>query len=99
MNFLRRLQDLPGREKKIILWAVMIVVGILLLTFYIKYFRQNLKNFNTEGIKEELKILKLQERLKEIPKFEIPNLEMPKTSDEELKNLEDETQENPASCQ
>ncbi len=99
MNFLRKLQGLPERGKKIILWAVIIVIGILFLTFYIKDFRQRFKNFNIEELKKEFKIPELQEGLKEMPKFQMPNLEMPKISDEELKNLENETQKNTASGQ
>ncbi len=98
-SYLDLVRGLPERGKKIILWAVIIVIGILFLTFYIKDFRQRFKNFNIEELKKEFKIPELQEGLKEMPKFQMPNLEMPKISDEELKNLEDEIQKNTASGQ
>lgn len=92
MNILQKIQNLPEKKRKIILWAAVIIIGILLLTFYIKNVQQRLKSFQGGGFKQGLKIPELQEALKKVPKLEMPKLEIPKISEEELKKLEEEMQ-------
>jgi len=84
MSFLKKIQNLPENKKKLILWSIVIIIGILLFTFYFKNVQQRLKSLKSEEIKEQLKIPEFQEKLKGLPK-----IEMPEISEEELKQLEE----------
>ncbi len=83
MRFLEKLQNLSERKRKIILWSIVIIIGISLFTFYIKNVQQRLKSLRGEEIKEQLKIIELQEKLKRLPKIEMPEIS------EELKKLKE----------
>lgn len=88
MDFLQKLQSLPESKRKLILWTVVILIGISLSIFYVKSIKQNLENLKVEEIKKQLKIPEFQEKLKEMPKIEIPEI-----SEEELKELEETMKE------
>lgn len=64
MDILKKIQNQPERLKKIILWSITIVIGIVLITPLMKNFQQKLKSFEIEKFKEELKL----------PSFEMPNM-------------------------
>ena len=53
MKSLERIQSLPKKEKKKILWAIVIIVGIVLMFFWVGIFRENIRSFNNENILEE----------------------------------------------
>jgi len=89
MEFFKKIQSWPESRRKIILWTIVIIIGILLFTFYFKNVQKRLKDFKGEDIKEQLKIPELQEKLKEIPRIEMPEIEIPEISEEELKKLEE----------
>lgn len=80
-----KIQNLPESTKKIILWSAVIIIGLGLLTFYIKNIQKRLKSIEGEKIKEELQLPELQEELKGLPKIEMPQIEIPEISEEELK--------------
>lgn len=69
---LQKLQDQPEYIRKIILWAVVVVVGFLLLIWWSKNFQQRIKIFKGEGFQKELKLPSFNKELKELPKLEIP---------------------------
>ena len=93
MKFLEKLQNLPERQRKIILWLVVIIIGFLLLVFYLQNLKLRLKSLSGEEIREQLKIPEFQEKLKELPKIEMPKIEIPEISEEELKKLEEQLKE------
>lgn len=72
MNFLEKIQNLPEQKRKVILWAVVVILGIGLLTFYIKNIQQKFKNIGKEELQKQLRLPELQEKLRQVPKFEIP---------------------------
>ena len=84
MNFLNKIQNLPEGKRKTIFWLIVIIVGISLLIWWAKNLETRIKNFKSEKIKEELQLPKLEEGLKSLPKFEVPEI-----SEEELKKLEE----------
>lgn len=90
---LSKIQGLPGRERKIIFWAVMIVLALALLGFYIKNAQKRIVNINTEKTKEELQLPYLEEELKKVPKIEIPEIEMPELDQEALQELRQAVEE------
>ncbi len=71
MKFLQKLQNLPEKNRKIILWLVVIFVGFGLFTFYIKNIQKKLKNFEAGKIEKELKLPSLEG----LPKIEVPDFE------------------------
>lgn len=74
MKFLEKIQNLPERKRKIILWLIIIIIGLALFVFWAKNFQRKLKSFEKEKFKEELQLPSFQEKLKEIPKIEIPKI-------------------------
>jgi len=84
MNFLNKIQNLPEEKRRTIFWLIIIIVGISLLIWWAKNLEMRIKSFKSEKIKEELQLPKLEEELKSMPKFEMPEI-----SDEELKKLEE----------
>jgi len=89
MNLLEKLRNLPEKKRKIILWTVVILVGILLFIFYIKSLKLRLESKSYEEIREQLKIPEFQERLKELPGIEMPEIEVPEISDEEWEKMKE----------
>ena len=84
MKFIERIQNLPEEKRKTIFWLIVIIVGISLLIWWVKNLQMQIKSFQSEKIKEELQLQKLEEELKSLPKFEMPEI-----SDEELKKFEE----------
>jgi len=85
MDFLRKLRALPETKRKMILWIVVVIVGLIFSFFWFKNLQNKLENFKKEEFKEKLNLQKL-----EMPKIEMPEIELPEISEEELKNLEEE---------
>ena len=76
MNFLNKIQNLPVKQRKIILWSVMIILGFFLFWFNLRNFQIRMKTIEREETKEKFQIPKLEEELKEVlknfPKFKMP---------------------------
>jgi len=89
MKFLEKLRNLPERQRKIILWSVVIIIGILLFIFYIKSLKLRSESKSYEEIREQLKIPEFQERLKELPGIEMPEIEVPEISEEEWEKMKE----------
>ena len=85
-DFIKKIQNLPEKKRKIILWTIIAVLGISLFIFYARNINQRIKNFQGEKIIEELKIPSLKEEIESIPKPEMP-------STEELEELMKQIQE------
>ncbi len=84
MKFIERIQNLPEEKRKTIFWLIVIIVGISLLIWWAKNLQMQIKSFQSEKIKKELQLPKLEDELKSLPKFEMPEI-----SDEELKKFEE----------
>ena len=80
MNFLEKIQNLPLATRKIILWFLIIIIGILILWFWMKIFSKSLNNLQNSNLMEELKLPELQEKIKKnMPKMEnLPQINLPK---------------------
>lgn len=86
MEFLDKLRKLPESQRKIILWAVTIIVGLALFLWWANYAKKQIGVLQTEDLKEGL-------RLPEFPKVETPSFEFPQDSQEELRQLEEALQQ------
>jgi len=87
-DFFKKIQGLPEEKRKIILWSVTIIIGLLLFFAWFYSLKTQLKTFPKEKIFEQIGVPKLQEELREMPKIEIPEIETPQFSEGELKELE-----------
>lgn len=72
MKILNKLQALPEKEKKIILWSIVIIMVVILFIFYIQNIKKKLEGIRGEDIEQELQIPKLREQLKDLWKFNFP---------------------------
>ncbi|MCX6759210.1 MAG: hypothetical protein NT012_01450 [Candidatus Nealsonbacteria bacterium] len=84
MNILQKIRNQSEKTRKVILWVIVIIFGLILFFFWIKNVQSKLESFQKEEFKEKLNLPKL-----EVPKIEMPKFEMPEFSEEELKKLEE----------
>ena len=82
MELLKKLQSLPEKTRKIILWSVVIILGICLLIWWFNNFKDNFAGFQGEEFIESL----------DLPAMEMPQL--PEISEEDLNKLEQTLEEN-----
>ncbi len=68
MTFLGRLQSLSEKNKKIILWTTIIVVGLCLFALWIINSQKRIKDFELEEFKKGLNLPSFEEA-KELPKL------------------------------
>ncbi len=83
-DFLNKIQKLSERKRKLILWLVIIIIGLIFFVFWIKNSAEKLRGLQ----KEIFQLPSLGEELDKLPKVELPA-----TSSEELKQLEKELEE------
>ena len=86
MDFIKKLQKKPEREKKIILWSVLIAVGLLFLSIWVYMSQKNIRELKTEDIIEQMNLPPKEE----IPKIKEPVEEDLKEFEELLEQLEQE---------
>jgi len=82
-KLVEKIQNLPERKRKIILWLFVVVIGSTLLIFWFKNTQKIFRSFPKKELEEKFQS-SLQEKLKEMPKIEIPT-----SSEEEIKKLEE----------
>ena len=58
MAFLEKLQKLPPATRKIILWAIVAIVGIIFLTFSVRNFQEKIKTFQSADFQDQIKVIK-----------------------------------------
>ena len=71
-DFIKKIQGLPERKRRIILWTIISVLGICLSIFYVKNISKSIKNFQKEELIEELNIPSLKKEIENLPKPETP---------------------------
>jgi hypothetical protein len=69
-KFLEKIQNLPEDRRKIILWATVIILGLVFFTWYFKNIK--LLPIDKEKLQNDLKVQDLKENLSNLPKFELP---------------------------
>jgi len=89
LGILEKLRRQPEHVRKIILWSVVILVGFVLLFFWVKNFSKRIKSFEGQNFLDLIKLPKFQEEIKKI--------ELPKIPEEELKKIEEAIKEIPQS--
>lgn len=86
MRFLEKLRRLPEFQRKLILWTIVIVLALVLFILWVRNVREKLRNFPREELREQVQFPAL-------PNVETPEFEIPKLSEEELKQLEEQLKE------
>ncbi len=61
MNFLEKIQSLPEKKKKAILWVLVIFFGAIFLFLWIEMTKKNLSEFKREEIMEGINFPQLEE--------------------------------------
>jgi hypothetical protein len=70
--FLSKLQNLPLKSRKIIFWSILIILTILLFSWWLKSTFERIKSFQKEEFLEKLGVPKIKEEIrKKIPKAQI----------------------------
>ncbi|MFH1820577.1 MAG: hypothetical protein ABH805_01565 [Candidatus Nealsonbacteria bacterium] len=82
MTLLEKLQNLPEKIKKVILWSVVIMIGSTVLMLWFNNFQDKLQKFNAKEAVEELNI----------PEFKKPDLSG--VSEEELEQIKQDLEQN-----
>ena len=82
MSFIQKLQRQPEHVRKMILWAVVIIIGLGLSIWWIRSSYWRIKKFPKGEFIENVKL----------PDFgkELPKMEMPEFPEEELEKLREE---------
>lgn len=83
-RFLTGIQNQPENVKKIIFWIVLIVISLGLGTWWVNFAYRKIKEFKKEEFFENLDFSPLEEKIREIPKLEIPTFD-----EKELKEMEE----------
>jgi uncharacterized membrane protein (DUF485 family) len=71
-KFLEKIQKLPEAKKKIILWTIVVILGLVFFGWY--FVNIKLAAFDKEKLQDDLKFQDLKDDLNQLPKFELPNL-------------------------
>jgi|GEM_PF-1464213 len=85
MAFLEELQKQPPYKKKIIIWAVLIVLGALMLLLWGINFRKKITSFQKEDFSNDFNVSDLKAKMDRASSFEIPGID-----EESAKKLEEE---------
>jgi hypothetical protein len=88
MNFseyLKKIQNLPLIKRKIIFWTILIIFGLILGGLWIISIRRTIEKRPTKDFLEEIKLPELKEKIENLPKPEMPKLEI----EENLNKLEE----------
>ena len=88
-EYLRRIQNLSLMKRKVIFWAIIIILGLILCIFWIRSIQQTIKASPKGKFFEEIKLPELKEKIENLPKPEMPKLEI----EENLKKLEETQKE------
>lgn len=89
MSILKKIQKLPEKKRKIILWIIVVVIGVGMLIWLIGGFGERLKVLQTEELKKELRLPELKQKL-DIPEFKIPEFEISALLSPEMLEKKDE---------
>ncbi len=84
-EFLKKIQNKPENVRKKILWAIIIIIGLLLSVFWIIKVKKSINEFQKENFIKNFNFEDLNEQIKNLPPVEIPKID-----EEELKKIDEE---------
>ncbi|MFH1643501.1 MAG: hypothetical protein ABH967_02670 [Patescibacteria group bacterium] len=71
MEFLKKIQNLPEKKRKVIFWAFISILTIILIILYINIVKERIRNINIEEIKNEFPEWE-PENIPELENFNLP---------------------------
>lgn len=86
-EFLRKIQNLPENQRKIIRRVIVIIIALTLFLLWSKSLQFRIKSFDSQGVREQFRIPDFKEKLEPMPKIEIPELEKIEIKPEEWEKL------------
>jgi len=89
-EYIKKLRGLPEGKKKLILWGGTVLVGILLLVWWIPRVGNQIQDLQESDLREELAIPELEERLQGIPDITFPEIDIQEETASSLESNEDE---------
>ena len=91
MNLLKKIRQQPEGTRKIILWAIVVIVSAILIIFWAFNLKQKIITFQKEDFLKKINLSEFQEKIKGLPELEINISEEDKNKlEEEIKKLEEE---------
>ena len=70
MNFWKKIRSLPLAKRKAILWVIIVILGVILMNWWLRDLFQRLEN--PELLRPEIPPIDLQEVFEDIPEFHLP---------------------------
>lgn len=61
MSFLEKLRNRPIRDRKIIVWVITIIIGLILVSAWVYTSYRNMRNFDSSEVIEDLNIPEFNE--------------------------------------
>ncbi len=77
MNFLRKIQQLPEKQRTIIFWLVLILVSAALIFFWAKTAEERTRGLEGKSLFDGL----------DMPEWEMPDVNVPEINEENLNKL------------
>jgi hypothetical protein len=77
MNFLRKIQQLPEKQRTIIFWSVLVVVSVALIFFWAKTAEKRMGGLEGKSLFDGL----------DMPEWEMPDVNVPEINEENLNKL------------
>jgi len=90
-DYLKKIQNLPLTKRKIIFWILIIVLGLIIIAFWVMGLKQTIKNFSGEKALNEMNFPNLKEELDILPDLKDPTEEIKKDLDS-IKKLQEKTE-------
>ncbi len=95
MSFLEKIRQKPEGTRKIILWAIVVIVAAILIIFWAFNLKQKIITFQKEDFLKKINLSEFQEKIKGLPELEINISEEDKNKlEEEIKKLEEQEKNN-----
>lgn len=74
-RILEKIQKFPLTVRKIILWTIVIIMGIILVLIWSKIFLKSFEGLSRKNLFEEIEVPSLKEKIKEaMPEIVIPKI-------------------------
>lgn len=74
-EYIKKLRGLPEEKKKLILWGGTILIGILLMVWWIPRVGKQIQDLQESDFREELAIPELEKKLQDIPNITFPAID------------------------
>ncbi len=69
MKFLKKVQNLPLKQRKIVLWIIVVILGLALCILWFKITKERIKGFGKEDIMKEFNLSGFDKESLEIPEL------------------------------